>query len=128
VDGLQDRCLELEVATIGQVAADEGHHAAPGTNGLSDILVHDEIHISLAVPFLHVLQTMELLGKGAQCLGKERDLLHPQCDLSNLCTEDMSTDSYDVTPLDCLEERVERLFPHLILPDVELDAATPVLK
>jgi len=125
---LQDRCLEFKEAAIGQVAADEGHYAAPCPEGLSNVVVHDEIHISLAVPLLHVLQTVKLFGKGAQRLGKERDRVHPQRDLSNFCTENMSADSYDVTPLGCLKERVERLLPHVILPYIELDAATPVLK
>ena len=123
VDRLEDGGLELEEPVVVEVPADEGDDPAPVPEGLPALLVHDQVHVPLAVALLDVGEPVELLRQGADRLAEEGEGVHPDGDLAQFCPEHVAGHPDDVPPLDELVEEIELLLPDIVLPDIELDLA-----
>ena len=95
--------------------------------GLADILIHDEIHISLAITDIGILQSVELLRKRLQRLGKKNKFLRMDRNLSGLCAEREALDADDVTDVQALERRIG-VISQVIAGDINLDSAVAILK
>ena len=91
-----------------------------------DVLVHDEVDVSLAVSQVCVLEAVPLVRQHLQRLAQQLDLAGPDADLAGLCHEDLARDADDVARVVGLEDVV------LVLADVvarheDLDTALLVL-
>ena len=95
--------------------------------GLADILIHDEIHISLAIADIGILQSVELLRKRLQRLGKKDQFLRMDRNLSGLCAEREALDADDVTDVQALECCIG-VISQVIAGDINLNSAVAVLK
>ncbi len=123
VHRLENGGLELQEPVVIEEPADQGYNPAPVPECLPALLVGDEIDVPLAVPFLHIREPVEFLGKRADRFAQQGKCVHPDGDLTQFCPEDMAGYPDDVPPLDVLVEELELLFPEIVLPDVELDLA-----
>ena len=72
LDGVQQRGLDLHVSLLLEAAAHRGDHLGAGGEHPSGLWVDDKVDVALAIAQLLVGQAMELLGKGAQGLGEQR--------------------------------------------------------
>ena len=97
------------------------------TEGTAHVLVHDQIHIALAVAHLLVGQAVEFLGQRLEGLGEKRHLVGLDGDLAPLGLKDLAFHAHDVADVG-LFELGEGLLAQLVHADVELDAALAVLQ
>ncbi len=126
-DGVEDGGLHLQVVSLVQELAhmlDEGGADAEGT---AHVLVHDQIHIALAVAHLLVGQAVEFLGQRLEGLGEKRHLVGLDRDLAPLGLEDLAFHAHNIADVG-LFELGEGLLAQLVHADVELDAALAVLQ
>ena len=71
LDGLEDGRLNLVVAVRLHVAAERREDLRALHEGGIHVFVGNEVHIALTVAYLLVGKAVELLGQGAQALGKQ---------------------------------------------------------
>ena len=126
-DGVQDRGLHLQVVPVIQILAHMLDEGGADLEGAAHVLVHDEVHVPLAVAHLLVGQAVELLRQGLERLGEERHAVGLHGDLAPLGLEDLPFHAHDVADVQLLE-LVEGLLAQLVDADVDLDAALHVLQ
>ena len=125
-DGVEDRGLDLHIAAPVQIAADIGDEAGADLKITAGIVVHDEVHIALAVLELGIGHAVELLGQRAQGLGEQHHGLHMHGDFAGLGLEDIAADPDDVADI-ILAEIGKLGLAHSVGADIELDEALVVL-
>ena len=84
-DLVQHRRLDLQEAPGIEERPDRGDDPGAGDEGVSYLLVHDQVDVALAVAGLDVLQPMPLLGQRSQGLAQQLEALHPDARLSTPC-------------------------------------------
>ena len=126
-DGVEDRGLHLQVVPLVQIPAHMLDEGGADTEGTAHVLVHDQIHIALAVAHLLVGQAVEFLGQRLEGLGEKRHLVGLDGDLAPLGLKDLAFHAHDVADVG-LFELGEGLLAQLVHADVELDAALAVLQ
>ena len=72
VHRLQHRRLHLEEAPLVQVGADRLEHGGPDPGHPPGVRVHDQVHITVAHPGLHVAEPPVLFRQRPQALGGDR--------------------------------------------------------
>jgi hypothetical protein len=77
VERLQHRRLDLEEAVLIEVAADGRDDLRAGDEDLAGLLVGHQVELALAQPRLLVGEAVELVGRRAQRLGQDGEVLDP---------------------------------------------------
>ena len=124
--GDQHRCLHFHKAACIEELSDLADDLGSLDKGLPGLLVHDQVHISLAVPEVRILKAVELLRQRRQRLGQKSELLSMYRDLACLGLEDKSLDADDVADVHALEALVS-LFAQIVSGHIDLDPALFVL-
>ena len=67
--------------------------------GLTNVLVHDQVDISLTIAEIGILQTIPLIRQHLQRFGEQYQFLDVDGDLIGPCLEDQTLEAYDVTDI-----------------------------
>ena len=95
----QHRRLHLHKALSVQISADRADHLRTFYKCLPRFLVHDQIHIPLAVARVGIGQAVELLRKNLQAFGEQRELGRVNGDLAGLGLKDRPLHSEDIADI-----------------------------
>ena len=125
-DGVEHRRLHFHIAPVIQEVPDMLDKLGTDDEVLLHLRVDDQIHIALTIPQFPVLQAVELLRQGQQCLG-EQDNVPLGRSSRPLRAEHFTLHTDNVADVVLLERLVDRLV-HLVLTGIELDATVPVLE
>ena len=121
--GHQHGSLHLHKALASQVFTDGGQDPGTLDEGILYILVHDQVHISLAVTDIRIGQSMELLRKDLETLGKQGHGMGMDRDLAHLCSKYKALDPYDIANIHFLEILIcvlTQVIPAYVALDVSL--------
>ena len=140
VQGLEDRGLDLEEVPGVQDSSRRRDDARSGAEHLTDVRIHGEVRVSLAVAGLGVGKaavggSLARVGvhlslpqrERAQRLGEQEPVVDLNCDLAHARTEHGTGDSDPVTEVE-KPQIFEGCVPDDVLAKVHLDAAGPVLE
>ena len=120
LDGLQDGRLHLHVAVVLHVTAESADDRRALAEGLAHVVVHDEVHVALAVTGLLVGEAVELLGQRAHCLGEQRQALRGDGELAALGAHDHTRHVDDIAQVQVLQQSPV-LLAHLVDAAEELN-------
>ncbi len=120
VQGLEHRRLDLDEALGVEEAPDGRDHPSPGDEQLARVLVGDQVELAPAKARLDVGQPVVLLGRGAQGLGQQREVLDAQRQLAPLRYEGDAVDADQVAEVQP-QQPLHPLRPKLVDPRLELD-------
>ena len=126
-DGVQHWRLHLHIAPRVHKIPDMLDKLGADDEIPLHIRVHNEIHIPLAAPGLHIGEAMEFLRQGQQGLGQQGNGFRLDGDLAALGTKHLALHPHDIADI-VLFEGCQRLLPHVIDTDIELNAAGAVLE
>ena len=123
-NGLQDRGLHLQVATLVEEFTYRIGHAGPFYEGLLHVVVDHEVDVTLPVAHLCIAEGIVCLsvcvhlhdGHGLQRLGEQGQLFDHDGLLPHLGAEHLATDPDDVS-------YVEQFLEHLVVHDLVLARA-----
>src|SRR5260370_5809441 len=73
-DRVKHRRLDLDVAALGEMAADRRYRPAAPEQRVAALRVHDQVEIALAIAQLDIGQPMIFFGQGAQRLRENRNI------------------------------------------------------
>ena len=90
------------------------------------VLIHNEIHIALAVSGIRILKSVKLLRQRIKRLREQSDLLRMNGDLPHLRHKDVTLYPHDVPEIELLKAPV-LLLAKGISRHIGLDSALPVL-
>jgi hypothetical protein len=120
IDGLQDRGVHLEEAALIEERAQHGHDARARDGDAAGLGVREQVEVTLAVAGLHVLQTVPLLGQGAQTLGEHLHALGGHAELPLLRSPHAPLDPHEVADVE-LPHEGEVLLRELLLVGRDLE-------
>jgi hypothetical protein len=127
VDGLQDGRLHLqETALIKEAAHGRDDASASGENA-ADILIDDQIHVTLPVTRLHISQAVPFLWQRLEGLGQHMEMLNLDGHLSSARTKETSFNANKVANVKVPLEELVLLLTEDILTQVYLDLTAAVL-
>jgi len=121
-DRVQHRRFHFDEAPLDQVVADTRDDSGAHLEHLARALVHDQIHVALAIAQLHVLQPLELVGQRAQVFGQQLVLRHIHIKVALAGLVQQAADADDVTQIHPLGKGAR------LLVDVQLDAPAHILQ
>ena len=123
--GVEHRGLHLHEPFAIQIAPDLGDDGAALAEGLSDFVVHEQVHVPLPIAELRVLEPVELLRQGPEGLREQGQLPGVDGDLARLGPEHEPLYAHDVADVPALEGGVGFL-AHVVPLHVDLDVALAV--
>ncbi|CDC93316.1 putative uncharacterized protein [Roseburia sp. CAG:380] len=104
--GHKHRRLNLHEALLIKETSDAADHLGSLNEGVFHVLIHDQIHISLTISGIGIGQSMMLLRKDLQTLGKKNDLLCMNRDFTCLCLKYLTLYAKDITNIVFLKVRI----------------------
>ena len=120
------RSLNFQESLRIQVFPDAAQNFRTFDKCIFYLAVHDQIHISLSVSCICICQSVEFLRKHLQTLGKQLYAFCMNRDLSCLCLENSSSDSYDITDIKLLKIFIV-VFTDIVSRNVRLDVSFQIL-
>ena len=126
VKRLQDRGLDLDEAALVEPAAHLADRAGAEGEDAAALLVGDQVQLTLAVAGLDVLETVELVRRGAQALGEQAPAVDRERELAAAIGRQRGPlDADDVADVE-VDQQLVGLRAEQILAGVELDLAAAV--
>src|SRR5438093_10672894 len=107
---LEDRTLHVDETPLVQQAADRGDDPGPRPKDVAHLRVRDQVHVSLPVADLDVLQAVPLLRHRPQRLGQQLEGMNLDGDLASLRPKNRSRHPADVAEVE-IREAHELLVP-----------------
>ncbi len=126
-DVKQRRRLDLVESPTVDEAPRFGDNLAAQHHRVANVLVHDEVHVALAVPFFDVLEAGPLVGQRRERLAENRERADVQGRLALLRAKHVAGHSGEVPAFDVLPV-CEGLVSDVVAPHVELQAPRPVVQ
>ncbi len=124
---LEDRTLHVDETPLVEQAADRGDDPGSRPKDVPYLRVGDEVHVSLPVADLDVLQAVPLLRHRPERLGQQLERLNLDRDLSSLGPKNGPDHPDDVADVEVREAR-ELLVAEDAAVGHQLDPTLPVLK
>ena len=118
--------FDLHETLAVQEAADGAEDPGPLDEGILAVRIHDQIHVPLAVPQIHIRQPVELLRQGLERLAQQGEGNGVHRDFSGFGFENRSADADDVADVILLEGRVG-LLAHRVPGHVHLHHSLQIL-
>ncbi len=125
VEGLQHRRLHLDEAGGVEVAAYGGDDARAVHEQAARVLAGDQVELAVAVARLDVAQAVVLVGRRAQGLAEQLEVLHAQRDLTVAAAHRAAVDAQQVAEVK-REQQVQALAPEHVQARVQLELAGAV--
>ena len=139
-DGLQDRSLHLEVATLVEEVTHCLHNLSALDEGILHMGVNHKVEVTLTIAHLRVCECVECLtilllydGKGTYRLREHGKLLTVYRQLASVCEEGKALNADEVTNIEELleygvVERCVALGADVVTTYIDLNTASRVLK
>ena len=125
LDGLQDGGLDLHVAVGLHKATEGGEDLRALAEGLANIVVSNEVDVTLTITGLLVGETVELLGQRANGLGEQGRALRGDGKLAALGAHDHAGHAQDIAKVEGLKRAPSRLV-HVVNTAEQLNLASRV--
>ena len=125
--GYQHRSFYLHKAFSTQILKDSSKDFRTLNKCILNILIHNQIHISLAVAQICICKAVELLRKNLKALGKKGKLTCVYGNFSCLCSKDCSFYAYNITDIQLFKFLIG-IFPHTVSGHIYLNASLQILK
>src|SRR6185437_3186991 len=126
-DRLHHGCFDFDVTASVKKTADRLDNLAALDEDLAHVLVHDQVHITLAITQLHVLQTVPFLWQWQEIFAEEGDLFHMDGQLSGTRAEQVSADANVIAQIEQLK-KIETLVADSVLLYVDLQLLPALLQ
>src|SRR5574344_491815 len=122
----QHRCLHFQEVLTVEIAADGTDDLRTLYKGLTDILVHDQICITLSVTDIGIGQSVPFFRQRLQALGHQCHLFCMNGDFTGLCLEHKSLYPYNIADIKLFKISI-RLFSQRIAGNINLNISRQIL-
>ena len=102
----QHRRFDLHEAPVIQEGANLVEDPGALDKGLAHVVVHDQIHIPLAIAKIGIAQPVEFLRKRQEGFAQQSELARVDRDLAHFRFEHEAADAHDVSDVQLFERRV----------------------
>ncbi len=126
-DGLHHGRFHFDITARIQKTPDRLHHFAAFDKNITHVLIHDQVHVALAIAQLHVLQAVPFFRQGQQVFTKEGELFRVDGQLAGARAEKISGHANVVAQVKQLVQG-KTFFPHEVELHVNLQTLAALLQ
>ena len=127
-DHLHHWGFHFHKVAVDHELADTGHDLGANFEGLTGVIVRDEIQVALTIARFLILQAVEFVRQRAQGFGQQTQFGAVDRELAGLGFEQLTARGNDVAKVPLFELLVVDAFRQIVTGDVQLNAAANILQ